>query len=341
MNRSNKMKPWSWMIGSLLALAITPVGGCRRSPEDARPMSPAPAAGVVHDCSDCPGMLVIPGGSCVMGSPDDEPGRYRFEGPQRRVQVATFAMGQTEVTRGQYAAFVADTHRPEDPGCLTMGDGSAAEGISDAQASWRQPGFEQTGAHPVVCVSWNDATAYAAWLSRRTGQPYRLPSEAEWEYAARAGTTTAYYWGDSADRGCAYMNGGDANILRALPHWQETLAREVSRGESDARLVGCDDGAGFTAPVGRYRPNALGLHDMLGNVWELVEDCWYEALPVDGRAHTHPGCEFHRARGGCWDDYPKDLRSARRSRVPPTYRSSISGFRIARSMTPSAGDARP
>ena len=188
----------------------------------------------------------------------------------------------------------------------------------------------------MVCVSWPDAAEYAAWLARRTERPYRLPSEAEWEYAARAGTTTTYYWGDSADHGCEYMNGGDESMARALPRYRELLAQEVLRGEPGARLIECDDGAGFTAPVAHYRPNAFGLHDMIGNVWEQVADCWYEALPTDGRAHADPGCTDHRSRGGSWNDYPRDLRAARRGRIRPGYRSNAVGFRVALSSTGTA-----
>jgi formylglycine-generating enzyme required for sulfatase activity len=127
------------------------------------------------------------------------------------------------------------------------------------------------------------------------------------------------------------MNGGDPSLVRALPIWSETIRKALADGEAGAELVGCDDGVGFTAPVGRYLPNSFGLYDAIGNVWELVEDCWYEALPADGRAHTDPGCTLHRARGGSWDDYPRDLRAARRSRIEATYRGGWLGFRIARS----------
>jgi formylglycine-generating enzyme required for sulfatase activity len=289
------------------------------------------SAPAFRDCADCPELIAIPGGSFIMGAPDSEPGHYGFEGPQHPVRVAGFALGATEVTRAQYAAFAADTGRPEDAGCFSMGEGGDATGAVDPQATWRHPGFEQTDAHPVVCVSWDDATAYAAWLARKTGRAYRLPSEAEWEYAARAGTTTTYYWGDSADHGCACMNGGDVSTVRALPRLRETLAGEVRRGESGARLVDCDDGAGFTAPVGQYRPNAFGLRDMIGNVWEAIADCWREALPGDDRAYALPGCTDHRARGGSWNDYPRDLRAARRTRIASGYRNNSLGFRVARS----------
>jgi hypothetical protein len=138
------------------------------------------------DCRDCPPMVIIPGGTFTMGSPPTEPERRRFEGPQPGVTVATFAIGETEVTRAQYAVFVKDTKRTGTDGCFTYGfSGFRDDTAVDMKASWRNPGFEQTPEHPVVCISWEDARDYTAWLARKTGHPYRLPSEAEWDYAAR------------------------------------------------------------------------------------------------------------------------------------------------------------
>src|SRR5687768_11566839 len=196
----------SLMTWSVLALSTALSGACRT--EGAQAPRPA-ATNDATDCADCPPMIVIPAGAFVMGSPDDEAGRYATEGPRRNLTIASFAMSVHEVTRAQYAAFVTDTARPDGIGCKTMGDGSTTAAVPDAAASWRSPGFDQTADHPVVCVSWRDASDYATWLARNTGHDYRLPSEAEWEYAARAGTTTAYAWGDRADRGCGHANSGD------------------------------------------------------------------------------------------------------------------------------------
>jgi sulfatase modifying factor 1 len=314
--------------------AAVVVAACRSGAGDLTAPARPDGEHASKDCPDCPAMTAIPGGSFTMGSPATEPERYRLEGPQRRLAVTAFAIGVTEVTRREYAAFVADTRRPERGGCLAIGDGTIGTGIADPQASWRHPGFDQTDDHPAVCMSWQDATDYAAWLARKTGRAYRLPSEAEWEYAARSGTTTPFYWGDSADAGCAYMNGGDASLARAVPIWPETIRKAGEGGEQGARLVGCDDGAGFTAAVGRYLPNRFGLYDMIGNVWEFVADCYEEALPVEARAYLQPGCTEHRARGGSWDDYPRDLRAARRSRITVDYRGGWLGFRVARSPAP-------
>lgn len=288
--------------------------------------------GKFEDCRDCPRMVVIPGGTFTMGSPPDERERRKFEGPRAGVTVATFAIGETEVTRAQYAVFVKDTRRAAS-GCFTYGFSSFRDDTAvDPDASWRNPGFRQTSTHPAVCLSWRDAHDYAAWLARRTGRPYRLPSEAEWEYAARGGTTTIFPWGTDEELLCRHGNGADPTLLRALPPLREEIAFSLREGDAGARFVRCRDGFAFTAPVRRYRPNAYGLYDMIGNAWEFVEDCAYDALPIDGRAHVDDACEAHRGRGGSWDDFPEELRSARRSRLPPGARRNDTGFRVALSL---------
>ena len=292
---------------------------------------------IVLDCAVCPRMVKIPGGSFLMGSPANEAGRYRNEGPQREIEVPALAIGESEVTREQWAAFAYATHRTTPEGCFTQGN--AADDIWDwvVSASWRDPGFEQTPRHPVVCVSWADARDYTAWLTKKTGARYRLPSEAEWEYAARAGTASPYYWGTSGDRECAHMNGADRSLMRAVPSWEKAIQAALSKGESGSRLIECDDNSAFTSPVGTYGANAFGLRDMTGNVWELVEDCTADALPVDARPQTAPNCTDHRGRGGSWDDYPDDLRSAVRKHQPVDQRRNDVGFRVVRDLSP--GDA--
>jgi len=292
----------------------------------------APAQDTFQDCPDCPRMAKIPGGTFTMGSPESERERRRFEGPRSNVTVASFAIGATEVTRGQYAAFVADTKRST-AGCFTYGFISFDDGtLVDPNASWRNPGFEQTDEHPVVCVSWEDARDYAAWLARKSGQRYRLASEAEWEYAARAHTASRFFWGEDENHTCKYANGGDPTLLRALPALHDEIAKSLREGDAGARFVQCDDGVAFTGPVRRYQPNGFGLYDMIGNAWEYVADCWYEELPPSGAPHATDSCEYRRTRGGSWDDFPEELRSARRSRVPPSVRRNDSGFRVARDL---------
>jgi formylglycine-generating enzyme required for sulfatase activity len=286
----------------------------------------------LKDCPDCPNMVVIRGGTFTMGSPVDELERKKYEGPRAGVRVAGFAIGETEITRKQYAAFADETQRASS-GCFTFGFISLTDDtLLDLKASWRNPGFAQSDNDPVVCISWQDASDYTAWLSRKTGQHYRLPSEAEWEYAARAGANSRFFWGDDETRACKYVNGGDPTLLRALPALPAQIAKDLAEGDIGARVVTCNDGAAFTAPVRSFRPNAFGLYDMLGNAWEYVEDCWYEELPTNEVAHVEVTCDSRRSRGGSWDDYPMDFRLARRSRVKPDLRRNDAGFRVARSL---------
>src|SRR5262245_58045290 len=174
---------------------------------------------------------------------------------------------------------------------------------------WRAPGFPQTDRHPIVCISWDDATAFAEWLSRRTGQAYRLLTEAEWEYAARAGSTTRFYFGNDAKDLCSYGNFAEAQASEA----------------------NCRDGHVYTAPVGSFRPNAFGLYDMHGNVWEAVGDCFasdYNGAPNDGSAYITSDCSSHALRGGSWHREALASRAAARSSLTFDYRGDNVGFRL-------------
>jgi sulfatase modifying factor 1 len=269
-------------------------------------------------------MVAIPAGQFVMGvAPDEEDRenlseqfRYRSQ-PQRRVNVRQFAAGKFEVTRGQYRAF-AEATRHSGSGCFFW---SGSEFELDRQRDWRNPGYAQDDAHPVACVSWDDAGAYVRWLSQKTGRNYRLLTEAEWEYAARAGTTTLRYWGDDANRGCDYGNGADLAAAAQLPAAKSWAS------------VDCNDRHVHTAPVGSYRANAFGLHDLLGNVGEWTQDCWnanYSGAHNDGRARATGDCSMRAVRGGAWDDGPAGLRSAYRVGSPTIIRLYSRGFRVAR-----------
>jgi formylglycine-generating enzyme required for sulfatase activity len=274
-------------------------------------------------------MVLIEAGRFRMGSPEGEDGRSGDEGPQHGVAIVKpFALSRCEVTRGEFAAFVADTRYVTDAeqgkGCYVLSE--ARDSLEQSGGTdWRKPGFDQADGHPVVCVSWRDAHAYAAWLSARTGQSYRLPAEAEWEYAARAGTETSRYWGDDPDAACDYANGGDQSLKASVPAWRYSIAA-------------CDDRHAFTAPVGSYQGNGFGLSDMLGNAWEWVQDCWtynYEQAPADGsvRGATAEGeCSRVVLRGGGWNLDPVDLRSAYRSRYDAGGAFNIAGFRLARTL---------
>ena len=216
---------------------------------------------VFRDCKKCPELVMVPAGKFMMGSPAGEEHRKDNEGPVHRVTIsAPFAVGVYEVTRGEFAQFVQETGHSTGDECHVVGEG---EWKSNSGLSWRKPGYWQADRHPAVCVNWEDAKAYVRWLSSYTGEAYRLLSESEWEYTARAETSTSRYWGDSERGQCRHANGADASANRAYP---------------DQAVSSCDDGHEYTAPVGSFAPNAFGLHDVSGNVWEWVEDCWNDRL---------------------------------------------------------------
>ena len=275
-----------------------------------------------RDCDGtwCPEMVVVPAGSYMMGSPASEAGRHDNEGPRHRVRIAQpFAVGVTEVTRGEFGRFVRETGHSTGNGCWTVEDGEWEE---RSGRNWRNPGYSQTDVHPVACVSWEDAQAYARWLSRETGERYRLLSEAEWEYVARGEKSTARYWGQSESDQCRHANGGDRALKRRYGDWEWSTSS-------------CDDGHVHTAPVGSYTTNGYGLHDVLGNVWEWVEDCWHEGYagaPSNGSAWKSGECSRRVLRGGSWDDGPRDLRSAIRSRGTAGGRDNLTGFRVAKTL---------
>ena len=282
------------------------------------------------DCAGCPEMVVIPAGSFMIGSSEEETRRFNVpenyasrERPQNDVRIGySFAVGKHEITRGQFARFVADSGHNASGEC-TYWTGKKWE--KDASKSWRNPGYDQNDSHPVACVNWQDAQAYMAWLSRKTSQGYRLLSEAEWEYAARAGTSTARYWGDDwgNSAGCDYANVHDSTSKSRNNGFTWTA-------------YGCSDGVGQTARVGRYRPNRFGLYDMIGNVWEWTADCFklsYAGAPTDGSAIGNRNDSCSRVlRGGSWVNYPRSLRSASRIRNSASYRVSRNGFRVARDL---------
>ena len=250
---------------------------------------------VFRDCPECPELVVVPAGSFTMGSPSSEEDRYSNEGPQHRVTIAAaFAVGKYEVTFAEWDACVAaggcNGHRPGDRG-------------------WGR------GRRPVIDVSWEDAKAYVGWLSRQTGERYRLLSEAEWEYAARAGTTGPFHFGSTISTDQANYNGyftygrGRKGVFRKK-----------------------------TVPVGSFPANGFGLHDVHGNVWEWVEDCWhgsYTGAPTDGSAWVTGGdCHRRVLRGGSWDFIPRFLRSANRLWYSAAFRFKYLGFRVSRTLTP-------
>jgi formylglycine-generating enzyme required for sulfatase activity len=259
------------------------------------------------DCPECPEMVIVPAGTFAMGSPPGEPERDGDREDQVTITIARpFAIGAFAVTRGEFTAFVAATGHTLDEGCYFW-TGSTWEERSDR--SWRLPGFDQDDRHPVTCVDLKAAKAYAAWLSERTGKSYRLPSETEREYATRAGTTTPFWWGSSSSTDWANYNG---TIGNAHGIWRQQ-----------------------TVPVDSYRPNAWGLYNVHGNVWDWTDDCWNESNlgnPGDGSVRTMGDCTWRVARGGAWNYSQNFLRSAFRYWNLPDNRSGVQGMRVARKL---------
>jgi len=246
----------------------------------------------LQDGSLGPEMVWIPAGSFQMGDIQIE--GYNDEKPVHSVSINRFAMGKYEVTFAEYDKFAQATNRkkPDDSG-------------------WAR------GNNPVIMVSWKDATAYAAWLSQETGKSYRLPTEAEWEYAARAGTITSRYWGNNPDEACRYANLYD-NTLKKQKKFNWTHHN-------------CNDGYAKTAPVGRFKPNAFGLFDMLGNVGEWVADKWhdnYNDAPTDGSVWNDEIIRYQVLRGGSWYNNPHSSRAAFRDGVAPDAQGDYIGFRV-------------
>jgi formylglycine-generating enzyme required for sulfatase activity len=279
---------WNWLF-TMRPYRVANFDPYVLKPEAERALKPLAS---FRECDkDCPEMIVVPAGEFMMGSPATEKGRSRdyYEGPQHRVTIARpFAVSRFDVTFADWDA------------CVGVGGCPQEGGAGDA--GWGR------GAQPVFYVNWDDAQAYVAWLSKMTGKAYRLLTEAEWEYAARAGTTTAYYWGDEIGK-------NNANCNRCGSRWDNRQ----------------------TSPVGSFKHNAFGLYDMAGNVWQWVQDCYYEnynGAPTDGSEWTARDCKFRVVRGGSWGSGPQDLRSASRRGDTPVGRDLFLGFRVGRTLTP-------
>ncbi len=277
---------------------------------------------------NAPPVVVVPTGEFVMGSAADEEGHQDSEEPQRRVRIQTgFALGQTEVTVGEFRDFVAAAHYVSDAerlGAAAVYDESSGRIADRRGMSWRNSydGGKASDDAPVVNVSWNDASAYLEWLSARTGKHYRLPSESEFEYAERAGSTTRYPWGDGNPAKVVANLTGEGDRSPSKRGWSNFFPRY-------------SDGYWGPAPVRTYPADAFGLYDMAGNVSEWVDDCWhdnYTRAPRDSSAWVNPGCERRVVRGGSWGSDPLQVRSAFRLSAPADTRSARVGFRVARDL---------
>lgn len=284
-----------------------------------------------RDCPSCPEMVTLPAGTFLMGAGSGDAKGFIGENPQHKVRVKSFSVAKFDVTRGEWKAFADATSRTTTTGCGYSGLPKEER----SKASWQYLGFPQDDRHPVVCVTFQDALDYASWLSKKTRHTYRLLSEAEWEYAARAGTTTQFPWGAVASHEFANYGGEDV--------------------PGPGLAQGRDEWVG-TSPVGSFPPNAFGLHDMNGNVMQWVQDCFsadYTNAPNDGSAfradktiawmtgnlvamNSTTGCSYRMLRGGDWGDPPSMIRSAFRNFAPSigqtlaTYRSAGLGMRLAR-----------
>jgi formylglycine-generating enzyme required for sulfatase activity len=275
----------------------------------------APQAGaVIKDCPECPSLTVLPAGRFQQG-PAAAAAGASFEKPAHAVAIASaFAMSTNAVTVDEFRAFASATGRNMQ-GCEVY-DGDWRR---KPDSNWENPGFAQGGSHPVTCASWNDAKAYAAWLSAKTGHHYRLPSASEWEYAARSGTAAVLPWADAAGA-CAGANVADQSAARRFPGWT---------------VFTCDDGYVFTAPVGTFKANKFGLNDMLGNVFQWTEDCWhpdYSDAPADGSARADGDCSERELRGGSWFSTPAYVRANYRNHFAADYRTSSVGIRLVRDL---------
>jgi formylglycine-generating enzyme required for sulfatase activity len=279
-------------------------------------------------------MVWVPAGSFMMGAsaeleerqgvPAYNRGRAQ---PVHKVTFARrFATGKYPVTIAQFRTFVQETGYDAGNSCTNQHRNDGHMIYEDARGySWRDPGFPQTDDHPVVCVSWDDAMAYAAWLSKKTGHHYSLPNQSEYEYAMRGGTTTAFFWGDVRtehdDPACQYANEPDLDQGKAVG--------DVPMGR-DYRFQ-CSDGWAYTSPVGVYRPNAYGLYDMFGNIWEHLEDCWtvnHDGAPSDGSTRKDGDCNAHPSMGGSYGNAAFAAYAGSRPSRDNDYRGHSWGFRV-------------
>jgi formylglycine-generating enzyme required for sulfatase activity len=286
-----------------------------------------------HDCANCPEMMPLPAGSFTMGTPVDVELRSGMPKPQtgkaspvHQVTFAKgFAMGIYPVTVAQFRQFVEENGYRTSESCVSqhMSDGHFIY-EDTLGATWRNPGFSQGDNHPVVCVSGEDAEAYAAWLSNKTGHHYTVPNEAQYEYALRAGTTSIYYWGDQRDaRACEYSN---------QPDLDQAAAMAGAPSGPEYRFQ-CHDGYAWTSPVGHYKPNAWGLYDMQGNIWEWTSDCLnnnYEGAPADGSTWRSGDCDGRMSRGGSYGNAAFSTYAGVRAPRYVGYVGHSWGFRVVR-----------
>lgn len=318
------------VVVALLAVCVTGLLALR-SFQSGPTVAPVHTASSGPECLICIDTVLIPAGQFMMGIPDNEDEREnvieKAGKPRHPVNIPkSFYIAKYTITRQQFAYFVTATG-PRPPGSCWVYE-KTPMGILEWQSredrDWANPGFAQTDRDPVVCVNVKDVEDYAAWLSKQTDQKFRLPNDAEWEYAARAGTTTARYWGDGQTDFCAHANMADLS-LAGLAGTQATNANDFAQ---------CDDTFPRTAPVGSFPPNPWGLYDMIGNVWQWTADAWhpnYNDAPTDGSAWLQDGAVGRRSvRGGSWSNNPGRSRAGIRNVTDRGLRYSGVGFRLVR-----------
>jgi formylglycine-generating enzyme required for sulfatase activity len=315
---------FAWVSAALAALAVVIWVFNHHAPLVSENVSAvvsaaAPKPGsVIRDCPTCPALTIVPAGRFKQGSNHADGNSAEFERPPHWVLIGhPFAISTNAVTVDEFRSFIAATGR-DMRGCDTYEDRWRIR----PDAGWENPGFVQTGSHPVTCVSWDDAKAYAGWLSKTTGHRYRLPSAAEWEYAARAGGEAVRPWNPDGSGACASANVADQRAARRYPGWT---------------VFPCDDGYVYTAPVGSFKANSFGLNDMLGNVFQWTDDCWhadYTGVPTDGSSRTYGDCSERELRGGSWFTTPDFVRASYRNHFGVNYRASTVGIRLVRAIAP-------
>lgn len=312
------------LFGSVCTVALITAGLTVASTASAETQTgaittPLKAGTTFKECDDCPEMVAIPKGSFTMGAEGGEPERY--EGPVREVTIAkSFAAGVIPVTYGQYRAFIKDTNYQSGVDCIIPVDGAykAVPGLN-----WEDPGIGRAPRddEPVVCIDWKDAKAYVDWVASKTGQPYRMLSEAEWEYVARAGKMARFTWGDNPEDACKHSNLMDSSAPKSV-----MVAGKPTE---------CSDGFETLAPAGHYPPNDFGVRDMVGNVWSWVQDCYvmpYPAGPLDGSAYESTECPRRSVRGASWATSVSRAHPTFRGRDPEDRLSQLFGLRIARDL---------
>lgn len=283
-----------------------------------------------------PPMATLQGGQFTMGSDQDVTvfkQTLSDHKPAHPVTLKAFRLGKYEVTVKEFARFVAATNYKAPEKCVQM---HSKHWFEDVPGGWQKHSTSSSDYEPVTCIGWDAAKAYVNWLAKETGKPYRLPSEAEWEYAARAGTTGTYTWGEDKSQACRHANVADRAAEAAIKRDYDGLESKDHVG-----VVPCDDASGYASVVGMYEPNAFGLYDMIGNINEYVQDCYskgYAGAPTDGSARMDGTCKEHVLRGGPWH-WPEWL-PIQRGAMESGFFGQLEGFRVALSLDAQA-EAKP